>query len=237
MEKNVGICDVSVFVSKSKFAEVKRTIENLGIQEVVMPRELVDILLKVYREEELSGEEVRVLSYWSRGPVPQDEEIKGFFEELLEENLKIRTVSEYIIKKEVEYGYKELEEGEHHEEMEVFDRTWRTLFNSFTEFFPEMTAVIIAKILAISLVFNVKILAFNKRILSFLKDVNLIISKVETTLEIEKKRYVYVLLFLRGYTGTEYVDIFTDVKKTMRDSMKVPFDLERSAGSVIVLFG
>ena len=50
MEKNVGLCDVSVFVSKSKFAEVKRTIENLGIQEVVMPRELVDILLKVYRE-------------------------------------------------------------------------------------------------------------------------------------------------------------------------------------------
>lgn len=151
--------------------------------------------------------------------------------------MKIRTVSEYIIKKEVEYGYKELEEGEHHEEMEVFDKTWRTLFNSFTEFFPEMTAIIIAKILAISLVFNVKILAFNKRILNFMKDANLIISKVETTLEIEKKRYVYVLLFLRGYAGTEYVDIFTDVKKTMRDSMKVPFDLERSAGSVIVLFG
>jgi len=237
MEKNVGICDVSVFVSKSKFTDVKRTIEDLGIAEVIMPKELVDILLKVYREEELSGEEVRVLSYWSRGPVPSDEEIRGFFEELLEENLRIRTVSEYIIKKEVEYGYKELEEGEHHEEMEIFDKTWRSLFNSFVEFLPKMTAVIIAKILAISLVFNVKILSFNRRILKFLKDAHLIISKVETSINVKNKKYLHMLLFLKSYGGTEYEDIFRDVGKTMRDSMKVPVDLERRVGSIIVLFG
>jgi hypothetical protein len=237
MEKNVGICDVSVFVSKSKFSDVKSTIEDLGIAEVLMPKELVDILLKVYQEEELSGEEVRVLSYWSKGPVPPDEEIKGFFEELLHENLKIRTVSEYIIKKEVEYSYKELEEGVRHEEMEIFNKTWRSLFNSFVEFLPEMTAVIIAKILAISLVFNVKILAFNKRILSFLKEAHLIISKVETTVQIKRKKYLHMLLFLKSYGGTEYGDIFRDVGKTMRDSLKVPLDVERTVGSIIILFG
>ncbi|MFQ6088076.1 MAG: hypothetical protein ACE5K0_04165 [Candidatus Methanofastidiosia archaeon] len=235
MEKNTAICDVSVFVSKSKYRSVKRVIENLGIEEVIMPKELVEILLKVYREEKLSGDEVRVLSYWSRGPVPRDDEIKDFFEELMSENLKLRTVSEYIIKKEVEYGYRELEEGERHEEMDVFDKTWRALFESFVEFLPKITAIIVSKILAISLVFNIKILAFNSKLLKFLKDANLIVSEVKTSIKIKEKRFSHMLLFLKSYGGTTYENIFRDVSKSMKETVFVPVDLERRIGSITIL--
>ena len=72
--------------------------KSLNIEEVIMPEELVDILMKVHRGEELLGEQVRVLSYWAKGPVPKDEEIRTFYDTLIEKGIKIRTIKEYVLK-------------------------------------------------------------------------------------------------------------------------------------------
>ena len=94
-----------------------------------MPEELVDILMKVHRGEELLGEQVRVLSYWAKGPVPKDEEIRTFYETLIEKGIKIRTIKEYVLKKEVELGYTKLREGMEKDEMEVYNKSWRNLYS------------------------------------------------------------------------------------------------------------
>ncbi|MHC1604605.1 MAG: hypothetical protein ACXQTP_01350 [Candidatus Methanofastidiosia archaeon] len=235
MDKNTAICDVSVFVSKSKYSSIKDTIRDLGIEEVILPKELIDILLKVYRKEELSGEEVRVLSYWSRGPVPSDEDVRTFFEELISQNLKIRTVQEYTLRKEVEYGYEELKKGEEHEEMRIYNKTWKALVNKFCEFLPQKAAVIVSKIISLGLVFNVKIIAFSDKLMTFIKKAKLPVSRISTSIELKSKRYTHLLLFLKSYGNTRYSAMFHDAGKMISETLFVPFDLERNVSTIVIL--
>ncbi|MCK4310581.1 MAG: hypothetical protein KAV80_03930 [Methanomicrobia archaeon] len=236
-ESDIAICDVSVFVSKSKYSSIKKTVMNLGIKEVVMPEELINILLKVYKNEALSGEEVRVLSYWSKGPIAKDSEIRDFFQELMDLNIKIRTVAEYTLKKEVELGYKKLEEGEEHEELIIYDRVWKTLFNRVSEFLPQKAAVIVSKIIAISMVFNVKILAFNRNLLRFVREAELKISKIDTSILIKGKRFSHSIVFLRGFEVSKYKKIFDEVTSALKETISSTIDIEENVGSAVILFG
>ncbi|MEA1994297.1 MAG: hypothetical protein U9N35_07900 [Euryarchaeota archaeon] len=236
VEPDIAICDVSAFVSKSKYSRIKRTVMNLGIEEVIMPEELIDILLKVYEDKPLSGEEVRVLSYWSRGPVATDTEIRDFFQELMDLNVKIRSVSEYTLKKEVELGYKKLEEGEEHEELKIFDKVWKTLFNRISEFLPQKAAVIVSKIIAISMVFNVKVLAFNSNLLRFIREADLRISKIDTNILIDGKKFSHCIVFLRGFDFSKYEGVFKDITSVLEDSVSSTIDIESDVGSAVFLF-
>ncbi len=235
-ESDIAICDTSAFVSKSKYSSIKRTIMNLGIEEVIMPKELIDILLKVYEDKSLSGEEVRILSYWSKGPVATDSEIRDFFQELMDLDLKVRTVSEYTLKKEVELGYKKLEDGEEHEELDVYDQVWRTLFNRISEFLPQKAAIIVSKIIAISMVFNVKVLAFNKNLLRFIRQADLRISKIDTNILIEGKKFSHSIVFLRGFNFSKYNGIFEDVTSVLKENISPSIDIEKNVGSAVFLF-
>ena len=237
IEPEIAICDVSAFVSKSKYSSIKRTVMNLGITEVVMPEELINILLKVYKDKALSGEEVRVLSYWSKGPIAKDSEIRDFFQELMDLNIKIRTVAEFTLKKEVELGYKKLEEGEEHEELKIYDKVWRNLFNRLSEFLPQKAAVIVSKILAISMVFNVKVLAFNRNLLRFIREAELGISKIDTTLLIKGKKFSHSIVFLRGFDFSKYKKIFERITSTLEENISSSIDIEETVGSAVFLFG
>jgi len=237
IESEIAICDVSVFISKSKYSSIKKTVMNLGIKEVVMPEELINILLKVYKNEALSGEEVRVLSYWSKGPIAKDSEIREFFQQLMDLNIKIRTVAEYTLKKEVELGYKKLEEGEEHKELIIYDRVWKSLYNRFSEFLPQMAAVITSKIIAISIVFNVKVLAFNRNILRFIREAELRISKIDTRIQIKGKEFTHSIIFLRGFEFSKYKNIFEQIVSVLKDTLPYPADIEENVGSAVILFG
>ena len=237
IESEIAICDVSVFISKSKYSSIKKTVMNLGIKEVVMPEELINILLKVYKNEALSGEEVRVLSYWSKGPIAKDSEIREFFQQLMDLNIKIRTVAEYTLKKEVELGYKKLEEGEEHKELIIYDRVWKSLYNRFSEFLPQMAAVITSKIIAISIVFNVKVLAFNRNILRFIREAELRISKIDTRIQIKGKEFTHSIIFLRGFEFSKYKNIFEQIVFVLKDTLPYPIDIEEKVGSAVILFG
>ncbi|MCD6128047.1 MAG: hypothetical protein J7J21_06755 [Methanomicrobia archaeon] len=237
IESEIAICDVSVFISKSKYSSIKKTVMNLGIKEVVMPEELINILLKVYKNEALSGEEVRVLSYWSKGPIAKDSEIREFFQQLMDLNIKIRTVAEYTLKKEVELGYKKLEEGEEHKELIIYDRVWKSLYNRFSEFLPQMAAVITSKIIAISIVFNVKVLAFNRNILRFIREAELRISKIDTRIQIKGKEFTHSIIFLRGFEFSKYKNIFEQIVSVLKDTLPYPADIEEKVGSAVILFG
>ena len=237
IESEIAICDVSVFISKSKYSSIKKTVMNLGIKEVVMPEELINILLKVYKNEALSGEEVRVLSYWSKGPIAKDSEIREFFQQLMDLNIKIRTVAEYTLKKEVELGYKKLEEGEEHKELVIYDRVWKSLYNRFSEFLPQMAAVITSKIIAISIVFNVKVLAFNRNILRFIREAELRISKIDTRIQIKGKEFTHSIIFLRGFEFSKYKNIFEQIVSVLKDTLPYPADIEEKVGSAVILFG
>ncbi|HDM22548.1 MAG TPA: hypothetical protein ENG20_02040 [Methanomicrobia archaeon] len=237
IESEIAICDVSVFISKSKYSSIKKTVMNLGIKEVVMPEELINILLKVYKNEALSGEEVRVLSYWSKGPIAKDSEIREFFQQLMDLNIKIRTVAEYTLKKEVELGYKKLEEGEEHKELIIYDRVWKSLYNRFSEFLPQMAAVITSKIIAISIVFNVKVLAFNRNILRFIREAELRISKIDTRIQIKGKEFTHSIIFLRGFEFSKYKNIFEQIVSVLKDTLPYPIDIEEKVGSAVILFG
>jgi len=237
IESEIAICDVSVFISKSKYSSIKKTVMNLGIKEVVMPEELINILLKVYKNEALSGEEVRVLSYWSKGPIAKDSEIREFFQQLMDLNIKIRTVAEYTLKKEVELGYKKLEEGEEHKELIIYDRVWKSLYNRFSEFLPQMAAVITSKIIAISIVFNVKVLAFNRNILRFIREAELRISRIDTRIQIKGKEFTHSIIFLRGFEFSKYKNIFEQIVSVLKDTLPYPADIEEKVGSAVILFG
>ena len=186
--------------------------KSLHIEEVIMPEELVDILMKVHRGEELLGEQVRVLSYWAKGPVPKDEEIRTFYDTLIEKGIKIRTIKEYVLKKEVEFGYTRLREGMEKDEMQVYNKSWRNLYNKFSENMPDQTAIICSKIISLSLVFNEKIVAVNKKLLKFLYDSGLEVSKVTSKIEIDSNIVEHNTIFLNVYGPKTFESLFYEIK-------------------------
>ena len=209
--------------------------KSLNIEEVIMPEELVDILMKVHRGEELLGEHVRVLSYWAKGPVPKDEEIRTFYDTLIEKGIKIRTIKEYVLKKEVEFGYTKLREGMEKDEMQVYNKSWRNLYNKFSENMPDQTAIICSKILSLSLVFNEKIIAVNRKLLRFLYDSGLEVSKVTSKIEIDKDIVEHNIIFLNVYGSKTFEPLFYEIKNSIKESTEIQVELEKDAGSIVML--
>ncbi|MEN6378034.1 MAG: hypothetical protein ABFD15_00435 [Methanofastidiosum sp.] len=234
MNKSTAICDVSLFVSKSKYSQAESLMKSLHIEEVIMPEELVDILMKVHRGEELLGEQVRVLSYWAKGPVPKDEEIRTFYETLIEKGIKIRTIKEYVLKKEVELGYTKLREGMEKDEMEAYNKSWRNLYNKFSETMPDQTAIICSKILSLSLVFNEKIVAVNRKLLRFLFDSGLEVSKVTSKIEIDKNMVEHNIIFLNVYGSKTFEPLFYEIKNSIKESTEIQVELEKDVGSIVM---
>lgn len=209
--------------------------KSLHIEEVIMPEELVDILMKVHRGEELLGEQVRVLSYWAKGPVPKDEEIRTFYDTLIEKGIKIRTIKEYVLKKEVEFGYTRLREGMEKDEMQVYNKSWRNLYNKFSENMPDQTAIICSKIISLSLVFNEKIVAVNKKLLKFLYDSGLEVSKVTSKIEIDSNIVEHNTIFLNVYGPKTFEPLFYEIKNSIKEGIEIQVELEKDVGSIVML--
>lgn len=209
--------------------------KSLHIEEVIMPEELVDILMKVHRGEELLGEQVRVLSYWAKGPVPKDEEIRTFYDTLIEKGIKIRTIKEYVLKKEVEFGYTRLREGMEKDEMQVYNKSWRNLYNKFSENMPDQTAIICSKIISLSLVFNEKIVAVNKKLLKFLYDSGLEVSKVTSKIEIDSNIVEHNTIFLNVYGPKTFESLFYEIKNSIKEGIEIQVELEKNVGSIVML--
>lgn len=209
--------------------------KSLHIEEVIMPEELVDILMKVHRGEELLGEQVRVLSYWAKGPVPKDEEIRTFYDTLIEKGIKIRTIKEYVLKKEVEFGYTRLREGMEKDEMQVYNKSWRNLYNKFSENMPDQTAIICSKIISLSLVFNEKIVAVNKKLLKFLYDSGLEVSKVTSKIEIDSNIVEHNTIFLNVYGPKTFEPLFYEIKNSIKEGIEIQVELEKNVGSIVML--
>jgi len=234
LNKVTAICDVSLFVSKSKYAQAESLMKSLHIEEVIMPEELVDILMKVHRGEQLLGEQVRVLSYWAKGPVPKDEDIRTFYETLIDKGIKIKTVKEYVLKKEVELGYTKLREGMEKDEMEAYNKSWRNLYNKFSETMPEQTAIICSKILSLSLVFNEKIVAVNRKLLRFLYDSGFEVSKVTSNIDIDNDVVEHNIIFLNVYGSKTFEPLFYEIKNSIKESTAIEVDLEKNVGSIVM---
>ena len=100
-----------------------------------------------------------------------------------------------------------------------------------------MAAVITSKIIAISIVFNVKVLAFNRNILRFIREAELRISKIDTRIQIKGKEFTHSIIFLRGFEFSKYKNIFEQIVSVLKDTLPYPIDIEEKVGSAVILFG
>ena len=118
--------------------------------------------------------------------------------------------------------------------MEVYNKSWRNLYNKFFETMPDQTAIICSKILSLSLVFNEKIVAVNRKLLRFLFDSGLEVSKVTSKIEIDKNMVEHNIIFLNVYGSKTFEPLFYEIKNSIKESTEIQVELEKDVGSIVM---